>query len=314
MLPYLYGFSISHGRQFLWLGYNLDDSCVYLSWMRQAADGAPNTLNLFTTDPQHGIAPNPLFWTLGHIAGVCRLPLIAVYHLARLVLGFALLMLVWELIVALIANRQSQRNAFLFVCFSAGLGWLPLWWSQPLPGPIDTWQPEAITFLSLYLSPLFCFSMFLQVAVVYLLLRAQRTGSTGTALFAGLCGFLLGLTHTYDVITMAAIWLTYLVALTVKALLAKDSVRGIGIGWLQALLAGLITLPAVAYIAFQLKSEAVFPGPRKCRDAHASAPMDSAWIWPDSGPCDPGSGNRYPRHQTRPNRLQRECQPASTAD
>src|SRR5436305_9135571 len=78
MVPYLVGFTLAHGRQFMWLGYNLDDSCVYISWMRQSADGATRTLNLFTTAPQHGMVPNPLFWILGRTAAITHLPLIAV--------------------------------------------------------------------------------------------------------------------------------------------------------------------------------------------------------------------------------------------
>ena len=86
-VPYLLGYASSQGRGFMWLGYNLDDSCVYLSWMRQSSDGALTTLNLFTTDAQRGMAPNPLFWVLGRIAGATHLPPIAVYHGARFLRG-----------------------------------------------------------------------------------------------------------------------------------------------------------------------------------------------------------------------------------
>jgi hypothetical protein len=146
----------------------------------------------------------------------------------------------------------------LFVCCGAGLGWLPLWWDHALPTPVDTWQPEAITFLSLYMSPLFCFSMLLQVAMVVLLLTGDRTGRMRYAVYAGVCGFLLGMTHTYDVITMTAIWTTYLIAQTIIVLRSKQPTKTITMSWLRAVVAGSITLPAVAYIAYQLKTEAVF--------------------------------------------------------
>ncbi len=258
LIPFLVGFSMSRGRQFMWLGYNLDDSCVYLSWMRQAADGALLTRNLFTTDQQHGMAPNPLFWLLGRIAAIGHIPLIGVYHFARLFFGFALLLIVWELICSLIRDRRSRQLAFLFVCFSSGLGWLPLWWDGPLPAPIDMWQPEAITFLSLYLSPLFCFSMCLQAGMVYLLLMGARTGRMRFAIFAGLCGFVLGLTHTYDVATITAVWFVFLSARTLLLSSNRAPVRQIVTPWIQGIAAGFISLPAVAYIAYQLKTEAVF--------------------------------------------------------
>lgn len=256
MLPYLAGAGMEDGRQFMWLGYNLDDSCVYLSWMRQAADGATRALNLFTTDPQHGMALNPLFLVLGRIAGWTGIPLIGVYHGARLLFGLTLLLMVWRLLQSFITDRWAQWLAFLFVSFSAGLGWLPIWWeASPLNTPIDKWQPEAITYLSLYLSPLFCASLCLQVAIFMFLYRGLNTRSPRYAIFAGLCGFLLGLIHTYDVISVSAVWLAYLVVLQwTKSMEAQSPLHN----WKQALLAGLITSPAVGYIYWQMRTEVVF--------------------------------------------------------
>jgi len=275
LAPYLVGFSLSHGRRYMWLGYNLDDSCVYLSWMRQAAEGGGRSLNLFTTDAQHGMAPNPLFWTLGRVAGIGHLPLIVVYHAARIGFGFLLLMIVSELSARLIADPRARKCGFLLVCFSAGLGWLPFWWGASLPGPIDMWQPEAITFLSLYLSPLFCFSLCLQAGLIYLLLRGVQTRRARYTVCAGLCGFVLGLAHTYDVITMAAIWGAFLVIRSARAAYGgTDSANDLPRAWLQAAIAGLIAAPAVAYIAYQLKTEAVF----QARANVATLTPAPAWI------------------------------------
>lgn len=257
-VPYLVGFQMSNGRHFMWLGYNLDDSCVYLSWMRQAADGATRNLNLFTTDAQHGIAPNPFFWLLGTIARMTRLPLIAVYHLSRVVCGLCLLAAVWNLICTLVVDARSRMAAFLFTCFSAGLGWLPLFWTAPLPSPVDVWQPEAITFLCLYLSPLFCFSLTLQVLIVSLLFQSHRRRSIRPAIWAGLCGLVLGLSHTYDVITMSAVWIAFLLAYTVISVRSGEPITEQARRWVCAFIAGAITAPAVLYIAFQLKTETVF--------------------------------------------------------
>ena len=258
MVPYLFGLGLSAGRKFMWLGYNFDDSCVYLSWMRQSADGLARTINLFTTDPQHGLAPNPFFWVLGRAAGLTHLPLLGVYHGARLICGFVLLLAVWELIRALIVPVPARRLAYLFVCFSAGLGWLPCWRDGSLAAPIDLWQPEAITFLSLYLSPLFCFSMFLQVKIIHLLLVGERTGRFRYAIYAGLCGSVLGLTHTYDVVSLAAAWICYLLGSAVLLHRRGRPLSDTVPSWTRALAAGLITLPAVAFIAYQLRSETVF--------------------------------------------------------
>jgi hypothetical protein len=256
LIPYLIGWSMAGGRIYMWLGYNLDDSCVYLSWMRQAQEGAFRGYNLFTTEPQHGMALNPLFWLLGNVARFTGLSLLAIYQGSRLLLGLVLLTVVWRLIEQLTVDRLARKIAFLFVCFSAGLGWLPLWWQDGGPiNPIDRWQPEAITFLSLYLSPLFCASMALQVGIVLLLLRADRTQRLRPAVAAGLCGFMLGLIHTYDVLSLAAVWLTYLAVNTLRPIAGTSRPALL---WRNALVAGAITLPAVLYIVNALRTEIIF--------------------------------------------------------
>lgn len=257
LIPYLVGASMADGRRYMWLGYNLDDSCVYLSWMRQAADGSLRALNLFTTDPQNGMALNPLFLALGRFARLTGLPIIGVYHGARLLFGLLLLLVAWKFVTATVADPKARKLAFLFVCFSSGLGWLPLWWADsPFNTPIDKWQPEAITFLSLYLSPLFCFSMALQAAILLLLFQGERAERARFAVGAGLCAFLLGLVHSYDVITIAAIWIGFLAVRTVsRPAVEKWKTAG---SWLRGVLAAAIASPAVLYIFIQLKTETVF--------------------------------------------------------
>jgi len=257
MVPYLIGNSMADGRRFMWLGYNLDDSCQYLSWMKQAAEGSYRALNMFTTDPQHGMALNPLFLVLGKVAGATHLPLIAVYHGSRLLFGLILLRLVWHFITITVAETRARIVALVFVCFSSGLGWLPNWWSDfPIQTPVDKWQPEAITYLSLYLSPLFCFAMALQVGIICLLFTGARTGKMRYAVGAGLGGLVLGFVHTYDIASLAAVWLVYLLLITILPRQAENLKRSAL--WLQALVAGVITAPSMLYIYHELTSEAVF--------------------------------------------------------
>jgi len=161
-LPYLFLLGVTPpGRVFWGFVNNPDDHCVYLAWMRQAADGHFFVQNLFTGDRQSGRSINLFFWALGTLARFTHLPLALVYHLARFGFGALLLVLGYHLAALLTEDRLSRRAAFGFVALSSGLGWL-MW---PGPGdsppgvPADTWQPEAITFLSLYANALFCASM-----------------------------------------------------------------------------------------------------------------------------------------------------------
>lgn len=258
LVPYLFGWSLQ-GLQaarawYSWLGYNLDDSCVYLAWMRQAADGSFFQRNLFTTEPQKGQQFNLFFLALGNLARLTHLPLLFVYHAARIVLGIALLRAVWWLLELLLPNARVRRAAYLLVCFSAGLGWLPGFWRDSgIESPVDVWQPEAITFLCLYLSPLFLVSLLLMVGVLGWLWVAEQTRSLRPTLYAGLCGLLLGNIHTYDVITLVAIWGTFLIIRTV----IEHRLDVLG-AWGRALLAGSLAAVSTAYTYYLLRTEEVF--------------------------------------------------------
>ncbi len=255
LIPYLIGQSFADTRKFMWLSYNLDDSCVYLSWMRQAADGSWKALNLFTTDSQKGMLINPLFLLLGKFAALTHIPLIGVYHGSRILFGFVLLLSVWSLLSAVIQDDRTRKLAFLFVCFSSGLGWIPSLWEIPaIQAPIDTWQPEAITFLSLYLSPLFAFSLALQVNILRLLLEADRTHSYRPAVAAGMFGSLLGLTHSYDILSLFAVRGCYILFQFISQ---KDK-KAVLSSLYRGIVFGLLTLPSVLYMYLQFQNDPVF--------------------------------------------------------
>src|SRR6266849_2508431 len=213
-LPYLLLLGITPPGRVCW-GFvnNPDDHCVYLAWMRQAADGHFFFQDLFTGDRQPGRTINLFFWTLGILARFTHLPLALVYHLARFGFGAALLVLVYHLAAFLTEDRLSRRAAFGFAALSSGLGWLMWPWpgDSPPSVPADTWQPEAITFLSLYANALFCAAMAAMAGIFLCLLVAQRTGKVRPAVVAGLLLLLLGNFHSYDVITLVAVWAAYLV-------------------------------------------------------------------------------------------------------
>lgn len=208
---------------------------------------------------------NPLFLVMGQAAHWLHLPLIAVYHLSRLAFGALLIVATWWIISLFVQPSHARRFALLMVCFSAGLGWLPIPWEIfPSPygpaGPVDNWQPEAITFLSLYLSPLFCFSLALQIAIIALLWKAEITRRFSYTISAGLLGAILGLTHTYDIISVSAVWCVFLISgvLPQKTRAVEWSYHTTLGSICRALVAGAIALPSVAYIYHALQTEATF--------------------------------------------------------
>jgi hypothetical protein len=256
-LPNIFGTMLTGAHPalgwFSWLGYNLDDSCVYLSWMRQVADGSLFQRNLFTIEPQVGRQFNVLFLALGLVARFTGAPLLLVYHGARIVAGLAFLHALWWLLGMVAPKLPARKVCFLTVLVSAGVGWLPgQWRASGINSPADVWQPEAITWLCLYLSPLFLVSLLLMVGVLGWLLRAAETGSRKAALLAGGCGLLLGNIHTYDVITLIVVWVAWLVVVAIRrrSLAAR--------AWLLSLGAAALTGVSSAHMFWLVRTEAVF--------------------------------------------------------
>ncbi len=248
-IPYLFGYAVAPpGYSFIGLTYNVDDALVYQSWMRQAADGQFFARNLFTTEPQLGHNFNLLFYALGRFAGVTHLPLIAVFHLARVVFGVGLLLLIYAFSRLWISDIRTRRLVLLVAGLSSGIGWLvPV--GEGFHRSVDLWQPEALTFLSIYLSPLFSFSLILMLGSLYLLYLHGLTGRMRYALMAGGLLLILGNVHTYDLIPLGIAWVLY----ACVSLLRRNPRPAFG-----GLIAAVIGAPSAAYQVYTYLHEPVF--------------------------------------------------------
>ncbi len=262
-LPYLFDRSLQGASPlygwYSWYAFNVTDNCVYLSWMRQYADGAWFHRNLFTTLHQSGHQINLLFLLLGRLGGWTGLPLILLYHAARAVASLAVLLLVWRLAGLVGFTGPGRRIAWSVVAVSAGLGWVPGLWERAFAGPVDTWQPEAVTFLSLYLFPLFGVSLALVLGILVNLLEAERRRSTRHAIYAGLCGFVLGNIHTYDIITVSGVWVGFLAVELARSRRCRRDEFGPDRGtFARMLVAGLPPAVSAGHMFWVYKTETVF--------------------------------------------------------
>ncbi len=242
-LPYIWGYFITpSGYSFTGLTHNIDDGAVYLSWMRQAADGHFFQRNLFSSEPQPARQFNLLFLAMGWCAAIGHLPLIVIFHLFRIVLGIALILCLWQFSKLFLFDEASRRVFIPLVGLSAGIGWMFPNASAPT-GPVDIWQPEAITFLSIYLNPLFLAGLLLMVGALYWLELARRESRPRYAAYAGLHLLLLGNVHTYDVLTVACVWLGLLIFQFISKQSRSELFRTVKL----SALAAIIAAPSTAY-------------------------------------------------------------------
>jgi hypothetical protein len=109
---------------------------------------------------------------------------------------------------------------------------------------------EAFTFLTLYLNPLFTVSLLLMVGFLIGLLDSES--SAKPAALSGICGLVLGNIHGYDVITLTAIWLLYLITRTLaNRRIPRNLLAPTLIAFMPAFL-------SAGYQYFLLKSNPVF--------------------------------------------------------
>lgn len=245
-LPYLYGLLIRPpGAYYSGLLTNPDEHNVYLAYMKQAVEGRWLLLDPFTSEPQSGRVLNVFFLKLGLLCRVTGLPLPIMYHLARVVCGWMLLLAVYCLAAQALPEIRYRRLALWLLAFASGFGWR--YHAGPgQPHPIDFGpglvMPEAITFLSLLLNPLFCAAVLLMIAAIGFGAHAISSGKMLSAIFAGIAALMLGNIHTYDLAPVAVVLALYALTLLLQKRL---TVRGF-------FAAGIIILTAVPSLAYQL--------------------------------------------------------------
>lgn len=255
-IPYLVGSSLARsdpaGTVFLGLTNNFPDNCVYGAWMREASEGHLLHRNLFTTIPQEPHHFHLLFFLLGTLNALLDWAPGNVLFAARLILGVLFLRQLWWFLELVVADRSSRWAAYGCVCLSSGLGWLVLLLGFNPEASVDTWQPEALTFLSLYANPLMILALTLMISALGFLIRAERTGAYRDAVYAGLCACVLGNIHTYDICPLVLSWGIFLVV--------RDAARRRvdWTSWLRALIAGGIAAISTLHIVYLLRTDKLF--------------------------------------------------------
>ncbi|HSS61569.1 MAG TPA: hypothetical protein VLK30_08955, partial [Candidatus Limnocylindrales bacterium] len=191
-IPYLYAYAVQPpGHVFVGFFYLWDDATTYLAKMREGWEGSWAWQNRYTTE-SGSTAYLFLFWiALGHVAAVTNLPLLVVFHLARVAGAFALMAASWLFIRHFIQDRTARRFALFFLAFGLGLG-LVIWaagrpdlFDGPTEG-LDLRMPELSVFYSVLALPHFAWSGVFAALGIALTFKAIERGSLLLGVLAGL--------------------------------------------------------------------------------------------------------------------------------
>jgi hypothetical protein len=158
-IPYLVAWSQeSPERIFSGCILLVEDCYSYLGKMRQGADGAWLFHISYTPEEHPGALFFPFHLLLGKTASL--LPgrnltgkIVLVYHLARVIFGLGLLLVVYRFFTALTERVMTRRLAWLMVAVGGGFGWLLSLLGQTRwlgDAPLDLVRSEAFAFITLY--------------------------------------------------------------------------------------------------------------------------------------------------------------------
>jgi len=173
-LPYLIAWAATpEGARFTGLLFNPQDGNSYIAKMRQGLAGSWRFRLPYTPEPHDG-APVYLFYLLlGQAARWAGLPLILVYHGARVVGGAAMLLAFYALAARLSDEVGERRVMFLLTALGSGFGWL----AGPLGLMIaDLWIPEAFPSYALLANAHFPLAMGLMAGIACCVLRVWDAG------------------------------------------------------------------------------------------------------------------------------------------
>ncbi len=172
-LPYVLA-ALMAGSNFQFIGFlfNPIDSASYLAKMRQGWDGSWRFILPYTAEAHDGAFIFLYYLFLGHLARWINIPVIWMFHLARLAGAGLLLFALGSFCMRIFRDQPDQiRLAYWWCVAGSGMGWLVIFFG---PLPTDFWVAEAYPFLSMFSNPHFPLGLALVVLAFDKLLIGDR--------------------------------------------------------------------------------------------------------------------------------------------
>lgn len=197
------------GRTFT--GVNLfagADKLIYYSMVEQGAEGSYMMKNIHTSEPQLGLFFSPHWWLIGQTGKLFGFGNIASYHLYRVLLTIAFLLVLYQLLKQLFKNPLERALGAAIVLFAGGWGWILSVLNPDIitnsekayyQMPVDVYVTEAFPFSNFGQAPLFLLSHTLLILIFYLFVRWRHSFDWTREVIVGLLSFLLILIHPYDI-------------------------------------------------------------------------------------------------------------------
>jgi len=180
-LPYLIAWAAA-GNAYSFGGFLLNplDGNTYLAKMYEGWRGEWRFTLPYTATQSAGAYLYTFYLGLGHLARLSGIPLIAMYHLARLLGALFLLWALWHFLQNLNPSGKHPALVYLLAGLGLGMGWLAFPFGVVTS---DFWVAEAYPFLSAYANPHFVLSLALLVWLLTIRMPAERQRLARFAVF-----------------------------------------------------------------------------------------------------------------------------------
>lgn len=134
--------------QFMGVLHNYRDGATYLSKMTLGTQGEWQVHFQHTPEPHSGAFIQVLYPLLGQVAGFTSVPVIVLFHVARVIAALFMYMAIYYLGATIWMRLRTRRIFFIVIAAGAGFGWL---YTLVTGGAVDTPDltiPEAFPFYS----------------------------------------------------------------------------------------------------------------------------------------------------------------------
>jgi hypothetical protein len=252
-LPYIYGL-LKTPANYQYLGIHMapSDIFVYESYVNQIKEGKIFLTNHFHNDLIEEKNFNIFWLVVGLFAKIFNLSALLAIHLFRVILIPICLLSIYLFLSLFFKNRNKRKIALLLISFSSGLGAIlspiirPFAYINEKTGyfgwPMDLWVSESNSFLTFYHSPHFIASLTFLVLIFYFFLQALNRNKYTCSVTAGLLGLAYFNFHPFYIVTIASIFLGYLLFSFIK------KQRDLSLKILKhGIVFGLFSLPSIIY-------------------------------------------------------------------
>lgn len=182
-IPFVYAFQAGSAESsFGGFLINPTDGHSYLAKMRLGYQGDWKFVLPYSAEPGEGAYLFLLYIGLGHLARIVSLPLLEVFHIARVISAIFLLWVLSVYFKSIFKEPKMQALGFSIAALGSGVGWLAVIFGNFTS---DFWVAEAYPFLSMYSNPHFSLGLGLMILALIPGFRRNPIGYAGLGLTLG---------------------------------------------------------------------------------------------------------------------------------